>query len=47
MKALPGFFNLIAFSLDPAVYNVVVTITKLVSIFLNAVERYCYLDDEN
>ncbi|KAG2184209.1 hypothetical protein INT44_009224 [Umbelopsis vinacea] len=28
MKALPGFFNLIAFSLDPAVYNVAVTITN-------------------
>ncbi|KAH8548554.1 hypothetical protein BGW37DRAFT_178269 [Umbelopsis sp. PMI_123] len=28
MKALPGFFNLIAFSVDPAVYNVVVTITN-------------------
>ncbi|KAI8580247.1 hypothetical protein K450DRAFT_237537 [Umbelopsis ramanniana AG] len=28
LKALPGFFNLIAFSLDPAVYNVAVTITN-------------------
>lgn len=38
MKALPGFFNLIAFSLDPAVYNVVVAITKLVFKLLNVVE---------
>jgi hypothetical protein len=28
LKALPGFFNLIAFSVDPAIYNVVMTLIK-------------------